>query len=120
MKHPYIQSVVTILALASLILVTNPFMSLMPTPTQMAVLVIVSVLLSISIAFIFTEHAVDEREVLHRFEASRVGYALGLTTLMLALLIQGFLHAIDIWIIIAIAIMLLAKVLVRFYDTAKR
>lgn len=120
MRHPYLQSAVTILALASLILVTDPFMSIMPTPAQMAVLVIVSVLLSVSIAFILTEQAVDEREVLHRLEASRAGYALGLATLMFALLIQGFSHSIDMWVVITIAVMLLAKVVVRFYDTLRK
>ena len=120
MKHHYIQSTVTVLALASLVLLTDPFMNLMPTPTQMLVLMMVAVLLSISVAFIFSEQASDERDVLHRMEAGRIGYGAGLSVLIIALLVQGFSHHIDAWIIIVITIMLAAKVAVRLYDTIQK
>lgn len=120
MKNPYLQSIVTLLALASLLLLADPFMNLMPTPAQMAVLLLVAILLSLSVAFVLTEKAEDEREELHRLEAGRIGYSCGLVVLIIALIVQGLAHDIDIWIIGATAAMLMAKVVVRLYDAVRK
>lgn len=120
MKHPYLQSIITISALISLVLLTDPFMTLMPTPAQMAVLIGVSVLLILSVAFILTEEAHDEREELHRLEAGRLAYASGLSFLIIGLLVQGFTHTIDPWLVLTIAVMLVVKVAVRLYDNFRK
>jgi hypothetical protein len=115
MKNNYIQiSIAVILtfflaALADLV----PFW--MPEMAEMIALLIVVVLLTIWAGFIMYEHAEDERELIHTMHAGRVAYLSGIAILTLALLVQGFSHAIDPWIPVALAVMVLSKLTARLY-----
>jgi hypothetical protein len=86
----------------------------------MSVLLLASLLLALVVAFVITERADDEREHLHRLEAGRVGYGAGLSVLILALVVQGFAHHIDLWISATIAVMLLSKFGIRVYDALRK
>ena len=99
-----------LLALADLI----PFW--MPMMGEMIALLVVSVLMLIWVGFVMKEVAHDEREVLLKMKSGRIAYLSGLGVLMLALIVQGFSHAIDPWIAIALAVMVLAKLLTRLYE----
>jgi len=88
----------------------------MPMMTEMTALVIASFLLLVWAGFVLQETAHDEREVLLKMKAGRVAYLSGLGVLMVALIVQGFHHAIDPWISIALSVMVLAKLLTRFIE----
>lgn len=116
MKNNILPVFVTIGALVCLFLLTDPFMVLMTTSSQMMLLLVASLFLAAIVAFVITEKADDEREHLHRLEAGRVGYGAGLSILILALIIQGLAHHIDLWISATIAVMLISKFGIRLYD----
>ncbi len=99
-----------ILALADLI----PFW--LPMMGELIALLVVSVLMLIWVGFVMKEVAHDEREVLLKMKSGRIAYLSGLGVLMLALIVQGFAHAIDPWIAIALAVMVLAKLFARLYE----
>lgn len=99
-----------LLALADLI----PFW--MPMMGEMIALLVVSVLMLIWVGFVMKEVAHDEREVLLKMKSGRIAYLSGLGVLMFALIVQGFAHAIDPWIAIALAVMVLAKLFARLYE----
>jgi hypothetical protein len=120
MKNNILTSIVTLGALVCLFLLTDPFMVLMTTPLQMLVLLIASLLLALIVAFVITEKATDERDHLHRMEAGRAGYSAGLVVLIVALVVQGLSHHIDMWISATIAVMLLTKFGTRVFDTFKK
>jgi hypothetical protein len=88
----------------------------MPMMGEMIALLIVVILLLVWSAFVMLEQAHDEREVLLKMKSGRVAYLSGLGVLMLALIIQGLAHAIDPWIAIALAAMVLAKLFARLYE----
>lgn len=98
-----------LLALADLI----PFW--MPMMGEMIALLIVVILMLVWAGFVMQETAHDEREVLLKMKSGRIAYLSGLGVLMLALIVQGFAHAIDPWIAIAIAVMVVSKLLSRLY-----
>ena len=99
-----------LLALADLI----PFW--MPMMGEMIALLVVSVLMLVWVGFVMKEVAHDEREVLLKMKSGRIAYLSGLGVLMLALIVQGSQHAIDPWIAIALAVMVLAKLFARLYE----
>lgn len=87
----------------------------MPMMGEMIALLIVVILLLMWAGFVLQEQAQDEREVLLKMKSGRVAYLSGLGVLLVALVVQGFAHAIDPWIAISLAVMVLAKLLTRVY-----
>ncbi len=99
-----------LLALADLI----PFW--MPMMGEMIALLIVVLLLLVWVGFVLKEKAHDERELLLKMKSGRVAYLSGLGVLMVALLVQGFQHAIDPWLAVALAVMVVAKLLTHLFE----
>lgn len=98
-----------------LVLLSDPFMVWMPMGMQLAVLVAAAVVACIWAGFVMLERAHDEREVLHKMHAGRVAYLSGIAVLTIALIVQGFGHAIDPWVPLALGTMVISKLLSRFY-----
>jgi hypothetical protein len=61
------------------------------------------------------EKAKDERENEHRMLADRNAYLVGMCILTVALVIQGLSHAIDSWILLALAGMIVVKAISHWY-----
>lgn len=93
----------------------DPFMYWMPSMVQMVALTIAAALLAIFTGLMLKENGGDEREIMHRMHAGRVGYLSGIITLTLVLLFQGFTYTIDPWIPLTLALMVLAKICSRVY-----
>lgn len=118
MKNNLLHICVALLTVALLVLLTDPFMNFMPPVATMVALVLVCVLLLVWAGFVMYESAVDEREAMLRMNAGRVAYLAGIGILTLALLFQGFSHAIDPWVAGALGAMVIAKIGARiFYDS---
>lgn len=101
--------VVMLAALADLL----PFW--MPDMAEMAVLTVASVLLLVWVGFVMQEGRGDERELVHRMNAGRVAYLSGIGVLTLGLIVQGFSHTIDPWILGALGAMVVSKLIARLY-----
>ena len=104
-----------IVALLAIVLFTlvDPFMYWMPSVVQMIAFTIAATLLVVWVAFVLREEEGDERETQLRAYAGRTAYLSGVSVLTLALLIQGFMHAIDPWIPLALIAMVAAKLYAR-------
>lgn len=92
----------------------------MPPMGAMMALLVVAVLLAVFAGFVMHENGGDERDVLHRMNAGRIAYLLGIGTLTVALIVQGFAHTIDPWILVTLGVMVLAKIISRFYSDKYR
>ena len=88
----------------------------MPMMGEMMMLLLVVVLLLVWAGFVMQETAHDEREVLLKMKSGRVAYLSGLGVLMVALVVQGMSHAIDPWIAIALAVMVITKLFTRLFE----
>jgi hypothetical protein len=118
MKNNLIQIGIPILTVVSLLLLTDPFMYLMPPMGVMIALVSATVLLVVWSGFVMFESAVDEREALHRMYAGRAAYLAGIAILTAALLFQGLTDSIDPWLAASLGVMVLVKMGARlFYES---
>lgn len=110
---PYI----ILLALAVLLFtLVDPFMYWMPDATQMIAMTLAAGLLALFVGVVLREGTGDEREMQHRMYAGRAGYLSGIGVLTIALVLQGLTHSIDVWIPLALVVMVVAKLVARHYS----
>ena len=74
----------------------------------------------VGVVFVMYERWSEEREVFHKMHAGRVAYLSGIAVLTVALVVQGFAHAIDPWISAALGAMVISKLVARFYSEQYR
>jgi uncharacterized membrane protein YdjX (TVP38/TMEM64 family) len=91
----------------------------MPSELVMMLTFILVVCFILFTVFVFREKAVDEREVLHQYIANRYAYLLGSGVLVLAIVVQEMQHSLDPWTVIALAVMVFAKILGLVYSRIK-
>ncbi|TAJ14813.1 hypothetical protein EPO56_01590 [Patescibacteria group bacterium] len=115
MKNNFIHISIAIILVGLLTLLGDPFMVWMPMGGQMFVLLGATIFLCIWAGFVMFENSHDEREVLHMQSAGRFAYLSGIGVLLIALIYQGFTHAIDSWILGALAVMVVSKLIARLY-----
>jgi len=120
MKNKPFQIFVASVLVILLVLLTDPLMLWMPETAVTAALLIAVVMLCIWVGLIIVDRADDERELLHRMEAGRFAYILGIITLTLGLLVQGFSHNIDIWIVVTLGIMVISRLGSRLHSDIHR
>ena len=87
----------------------------MPMMGELVALLLVVVLLLIWAGFVMQEQTNDEREIVLKMKAGRVAYLSGMFVLMIGLIVQGMAEAIDPWIAVALAVMVLAKLATRYF-----
>ncbi len=86
---------------------TTPFM-----PGVFFLVVILSIVFGI---FVWQEKAIDEREVAHLAQASRLAFLTGAALLLTGVIISAKAGTLDPWLLIALIAMLATKVLARLY-----
>jgi hypothetical protein len=116
MKNNYVHIAIAASFILLLVLLCDPFMVWMPAPAQMTVILAAAVLAALWSGFVMYERAHDERDSLHMMRAGRAAYLSGIFILTLALLVQGFEHDLDGWVLLALGAMVTAKLAVRLYD----
>ena len=67
-------------------------------------------------SFVLREFASDEREGLHRMLAGRIAYLAGSAVLTFAIVIQELQHMLDAWLVAALVIMILTKIVASLYS----
>ncbi len=109
------EAIISAALIIILLFFINPLNLLMPVqmhPFMVPTLILIFVIFS---ALIWGEAPGDERENLHKFIASRFAYFAGVLTLIIGIVSQSFKSEIDPFLIIAVCVMLLAKILGLVY-----
>ena len=118
MKNNYIHITIALVLVFFLATLADLVPFWMPKMDAMMALLAVSVMMLVFASFVMFESVQDEREAVHRMNAGRVAYLSGIGTLPIALIVQGFAHAIDPWIAATLGVMVIAKLAARlFADT---
>ena len=107
---------VSVVLIALLLAILNPFHMWMPDMLHMMVLAGALVVFGLFAAFILREKIMDERDGAHRMLASRVAYLVGTTSLLLGIVYQSYLDTLDNWLVGTLVIMVLAKLFTHFYS----
>ncbi len=116
MKNNIVSEVVISLVLLVLVaLLLNPFGLWMPSSLHMMVMAAMVVMFVIFAGFVWRERSADEREGLHKMMAGHIAFLVGTGTLVLGVVVQSLRHELDYWLVIALAVMLLAKIIGHIY-----
>lgn len=111
---------VAVLLVLIAILLLNPFHFWMPNMVTVAILLCFLVLAAIFASFVLRETKTDERDLIHRSLAGRNAYLFGSAILILAILIQGYQHSVDPWLVMTLLVMVVAKVGTRIWSDRNR
>ncbi|EKD85607.1 MAG: hypothetical protein ACD_37C00679G0003 [uncultured bacterium] len=102
-----------------LILLLDPFMALMTTPIQTMMIAGILIFFVSFCAFVWRENTKDEREQFHKHIASRLAYLCGSAILIVGVIFQSLNHALDPWLVIALIVIILAKITGAIYAEKK-
>lgn len=116
MKNNFKETVITVALIAIAILLLNPFHFWMPDMMVMGMLAVLLGLFGIFASFILREKTVDERDSQHRDLAGRNAFLAGSGVLTLGIVIQGYTHAVDPWLVIALIVMVVVKIGTRMWS----
>ncbi len=120
MKNNFVgEIIISLVLIGLLVFFINPLDLLMPQPLHPFMVPFLVVLFIIFAALLWKETPGDEREQLHKFIASRFAYFAVITTLIIGVIVQSFKGEIDPWLVIAICLALLAKILGLIYGYMK-
>jgi len=113
------ETVVGVVMLLLIIILVNPTGMLMATSTEMMLLVGIVLLFGLFALFVWREKAGDEREIMHRMFADRIGFLAGSATLIFGIIIEGLKHNLSDWLLVALGVMVLAKIFGSIYGKIK-
>lgn len=116
MKNNLRETLVTVCLIALAILLLNPFEFWMPDMMVMVMLAFTLGLFGIFASFILREEKTDERDSAHRTLAGRNAFLAGSGILTLAIVIQGYTHSVDPWLVITLIVMIIVKILTRVWS----
>jgi len=116
MKNNLKETIVTIALIAIAILLLNPFQFWMPDMMVMGMLAGALALFATFATFILRESMVDERDGIHRTLAGRNAFLAGAGVLTLGIVIQGYTHTVDPWLVVALIVMVVVKIGTRIWS----
>src|SRR6266404_6411237 len=110
MKNNIFELGISFVLIVLAVAVLNPMHAWMPDMTLSLLLAGVFVIFCVFAAFIMREGAADEREMTHRALAGRTAFLTGSGVLVLGIISEGAHHAVDMWLVLSLVAMILAKV----------
>lgn len=116
MKNNIKETIITVCLIVTAVLLLNPFHFWMPDMMVIGMLAIALALFGIFASFILREKIFDERDNVHRTLAGRNAFLAGATVLMLGIVIQGYSHSVDAWLVIALIVMIFTKIATRIWS----
>lgn len=116
MKNNFKETIVTIALVALAVLLLNPFHFWMPDMVVICMLAVLLGLFGIFASFILREKVVDERDSQHRTLAGRNAFLAGSGVLTLGIVIQGYVHTVDPWLVVALIVMVIVKIGTRMWS----
>ncbi len=116
MKNNMKEIIITFCLIFISVLLLNPFHFWMPDMMVMCMLAIALVLFGIFASFILREKIFDERDTMHRTLAGRNAFLSGASILMIGIVFQGYTHTVDPWLVTALIVMILAKIISRIWS----
>ncbi len=117
MKNKNIKEIIISLILVILtVLILNPFHFWMPDIIVACMLLIVLVSFGIFASFVLKEKAFDERDDMNRSLAGRNAFLVGSAILILGIVMQGYSHSVDSWLVISLVVMIIVKIISRIWS----
>ncbi len=116
MKNNIKETVVTVALILVATFLLNPFDFWMPDMVVMCMLAVTLALFGVFASFILREKSLDERDDQHKYLAGRNAFLAGAAVLTLGIVVQGYFHTVDPWLVIALVIMIIVKIGTRIWS----
>ena len=107
--------IVSVVLIILAILLLNPYNILMLKMATATILALIMVVFGLFASYILRENVHDEREGLHRMYAGRTAFLAGSSVIMIGIIFQAWTYEVDIWLVLALVAMVLAKIFARYY-----
>lgn len=107
----------SLLLLGLALLLTDPFNLSMNNMMLVILSGLVFACFAVFAGLLWKEKPSDEREAVLIDQAGKFAYITGMSTLVLAIIVQSFQHNVDVWIVIVLSVMVLSK---HFYIQIKK
>ncbi len=116
-KLPRAELALSLVVMGLLVLSLNPFHEWwMPPMAALTISCVITITFLFFAVFFWKERAQDEREEHHRHLAGRLAFLVGSAILVLGIVVETWrMHAVNPWLLLALAGMVLAKIFARFY-----
>ncbi len=115
-NNMYKEALVTVGLIGLAVLLLNPFHFWMPDMMVMSMLASTLGLFAVFASFVLRENKFDEREEGHRALAGRNAYLVGAGLLTLGIVVQGYTHAVDPWLVVILIAMIVVKIVTRVWS----
>ncbi len=119
MKEIRGELIISLILIGLLFVIFNPWNIIMPDMMIISILLCLVSLFSIFTIFIWREKRGDEREEFHRLFADRLAFLAGSGVLIIGVVIQELNHTLDRWLVTALVVMILGKVIGLIYGKKK-
>lgn len=121
MKSKRLQEILLgLITLLLVVAVVNPWHLFMPHVLWWGCVVASIIVFGVFATFIWNERASDEREVFNRLFSGRVGFLTGAVAVMVGIMVQSVMEKpVDPWLVVALALMLLGKIIASAYSDEK-
>lgn len=116
MKNNIKEIIVTIALVVLAVLLLNPFHFWMPNMIVICMLVAILALFALFASFILREKTSDERDEQHRTLAGRNAFLAGSGILTLGIVVQGYSHSVDPWLVVTLIVMVVVKIGTRIWS----
>ncbi len=116
MKNNFLEILTTVGLVLIAVLLLNPFDFWMPQMMVVGLLVIALVLFGVFAIFILREKTIDERDAVHKTLAGRNAFLAGSAVLILGIVVEGYTHTVDSWIVGALVVMVSTKIITLIWS----
>lgn len=116
MKNNFVELIVTVGLIIIAVLLLNPFYFWMPDMMVIGLLACALGFFGIFASFILRENSFDERDGQHRSLAGRNAFLAGSGVVTLGIVVQGYTHTVDPWLVLALVTMIVVKILTRIWS----
>ena len=113
------ETVITILLIVLLLFYIKPVYFFMPHLMHPFMLPLLVILFLVLAGFIWKETPGDERQELHKYISTRFAYFAGITILFTGVCIETLRENLDMWLVVALCVMLFSKFLGLVYAYKK-
>jgi hypothetical protein len=110
------ESITALTLIILLVCIVNPFNMYMLSMFENVILGSIFVVFALFASFFLREVVVDERDEVHRSLSGRVAFLVGSAVLLLGITVQIEMSHLDIWLVVTLVAMILAKLIARIYS----
>lgn len=114
-----IDIIIGLILIGILAVFLNPTHLLMPDSVNMMLILALILGFLSFIGLVWREQASDEREAAHIGKAGRLSFFSGAAVLVAGIVIQAMQHNIDPWLLYALSVMVLAKLISRAFHNLR-